>query len=242
MSDDPSLITLLDVTLDIQFGGKRMNVLREASFAFAPRKMALIAEARSTVVALLDLLSRRLIPQAGQVRFAGRVSWPIGHSAPFSVAITGTQAVSHLAVLYNFDRALALDFLRAEFDASELLEKKISSWPRLLQTKFMLLMALVPAFDIYLVDGNLVLPEDVAFTRRFLRMFLERGKDRTMLITARQVRVVRLLCAGAVVVQHGKLSYTEDLNAALALSNRMPSLEAPRDETYDPAQANELFL
>jgi capsular polysaccharide transport system ATP-binding protein len=220
-----SAITLGAVSLDIHFGSKRVSVLRNASFTFPVRKMALIAESRSNVVAVLDMLSRRLVPQAGQLRYAGRVSWPIGHTAPFSVAITGTQAVSHLATLYNLDRDLALDFLRAEFEVPEQLPKPILSWSRLHQTKFMMLMALVPTFDVYLVDGNLILPEDAAFSRRFLQMFLTRTHDSTVLITARQSRVVRMICDGAVVLRDGKLEFTEDIDAALALSNRIPNLE-----------------
>lgn len=237
-----SAITLGTVSLDIQFGGKRVNVLRNASFAFPVRKMALIAETRSSVVAVLDMLSRRLIPQSGQLRYAGRVSWPIGHSAPFSVAITGTQAVSHLATLYDFDRDLALDFLRAEFEAPDQLAKPILSWPRLRQSKFMMLMALVPTFDFYLVDGNLVMPEDAAFTRRFLQMFLMRTQDCTVLITARQTRVLRMLCEGAVVLREGKLEFTEDMDAALALSNHIPNLQTHDATPEDPTQDDDFMF
>lgn len=229
-----SVITLGAVSLDIHFGSKRVSVLRNASFTFPVCKMALIAESRSSVVAVLDMLSRKLVPQAGQLRYAGRVSWPIGHTAPFSVAITGTQAVSHLATLYTFDRDLALDFLRAEFEAPEQLSRPILSWPRLRQTKFMMLMALVPTFEVYLVDGNLVLPEDAAFSRRFLQMFLVRTQDRTVLITARQSRVLRMICEGAVVLRDGKLEFTADIDAALALSNRIPNLEVAEAASESP--------
>lgn len=236
-----TVLGLDSVTLDIQLGGRRQNVLRNTSFAFPTKKMALVAEKRSDVVAILDLLSRKLIPQSGLVRYAGRVSWPIGQPGPFSVAITGTQAVSHLATLYDFDRNLALDFLRAEFDAIDQLSKPILTWPRLQQTQFMMLMALVPEFDAYLVDGNLVLPEDVGFTQRFLKLFLTRTYQRTVLITVRQIRVLKLLCDGAILVRNGILEYTDDLDAALAISNRIPATEALELEQERPDDDDFLF-
>lgn len=229
------------VSLDIQFGGRRQIVLKNASFTFPVGKLALIAESRSNVVATLDMLSRRLLPKSGQLRFSGRVSWPIGHSAPFSVAVTGTQAVSHFANLYNFDRRLALNFLFEEFEAANHLSQPILKWPRLQQAKFMMLMALVPTFDVYLIDGNLILPEDSVFTARFLQMFLKRTQNRTVLITARQTRVVRMMCEGAIVLRDGKLEYTEDLNAALSLSNHIPQPEGI-EPTREMTETEDDFL
>lgn len=237
-----TVITLDTVSLDINFGGRRQSVLRHASYAVPVARMALIGESRSNVVALLDLFSRRLIPQSGQVRFGGRVSWPIGHTAPFSVAITGTQAVSHLATLYDFDRELALAFLRAEMDEPEQISRAIASWPRLRQTRFMMLLALIPQFDVYLVDGNLIMTEDIAFTRRFLQMFLTRTRGCTLLITARQVRLLRLMCTEAVVLRDGKLETMQDLEAALALSNRVPTVQTADFQRDDDLSDNDFMF
>lgn len=237
-----SNIILSDVSLDIQLGGKREMVLQSASFAFPVRKMALIAESRSSVVAVIDLLSRRLIPKSGQMCYRGRVSWPIGHSAPFSVAITGMQAVSHFATLYSFDRDLALRFLSNEFEAPDQLNKPILNWPRLRQTKFMMLLALLPSFDVYLVDGNLIMPEDAAFTRRFLQMFLVRTQNSTVLITARQVRMLTLLCEGAVVLRKGKLEFTDNMDAAISLSNKIQSVPASEVVLEEFTKEDEFFL
>ncbi|MBP2460173.1 MULTISPECIES: hypothetical protein [unclassified Rhizobium] len=216
-------IELQNVTLDILQRGKRVNILEKVSFSFPREHIALIGESRANAVAVIDLLCRRLLPQRGRIVYRGRISWPIGHMGPFSVAVTGTQATSHFATLYGVDRGVALDFLAAEFQGARELNRPIYTWPRPLQVQFMLLMSLIPNFDIYIVDSNMVLTEDVAFTNRFLQLFFARIKGRTALFTARQVRFVKQVCKVAVVVGESKLILTGDLEMALRISDKVPS-------------------
>lgn len=235
-------LELRNVTLDILQRGKRINILDDVSFEFPREHIALIGESRVNTVAVIDLLCRRLAPQRGQTIYRGRISWPIGHMAPFSVAVTGTQATSHFATLYGVDRRVAIDFLAEEFQGAKQLNHPIYTWPRLLQTQFMLLMSLIPNFDIYLVDSNIILTEDINFTSRFLQLFFARIKGRTALFTARQARLIKQICQSAVVVSDGKLTLTRDLDMALKISDKVPFQQDITVEENPSSQDDDFLL
>ncbi len=226
-------LELKNVTLNVKQGGKLVNVLDDVSFVFPREHMVLVSDSRVSAVALLDLLCRRLIPQRGKILYRGWVSWPIGHTGPFSVAVTGTQATSHFATLYGVERDLAIDFMANEFQGAKQLNRPIYTWPRPLQNQFMLLMALIPSFDVYLVDSNIVLVDDVAFTQRFLQLFSARIRGRTVLFTARQARVVKQICTSAVIIRGGKLIRTTDVDEALKIRDKgSAQTEAAVEENF----------
>lgn len=210
-----------NLSLSILQAEKPTQILEDANLTLPPKTMALVGESRIAVVAVLDLLCRRLIPQRGKIHFGGTVSWPIGRSGPFFITITGTQAISHFSVVYGFDRAQALAFMRAEFPKPELLTRPISTWPKTLQTQFTMLMALIPKFDIYLVDANVIMPDNVAFSRRFLELYNMRRQGKTTLMTVRQTKVLHALCDGAVVVANRQIYRQKNLDAALCISNKI---------------------
>ena len=219
-------IELRNVALTIEQRGSMTAILDNASLVVPRQRMALVGSTRANTVAVLDLLCRRLVPQKGQIIYRGRVSWPLGHPGPFSVAVTGTQAISHFSILYGIERELAVAFMVEEFQRPDLLNTAISNWPRSLQHQFMLLMALIPSFDIYLIDANIVFEDDPAFTRRFLQLFNTRIADRTALFTVRQAQVIRQMCTAALVVDNGSIRYTDDVEAAIRLGNRrVPDVE-----------------
>ncbi|MEO0030544.1 MAG: hypothetical protein RIS94_302 [Pseudomonadota bacterium] len=237
-------LELRNLTLNIKQHGQVVNVLDDVSFTFPREHMALTSDKRASTVAVMDLLCRRLVPQRGETIYRGRISWPIGHFGPFSVAVTGTQAISHFSILYGVERDLIVDFMVSEFDSPKKLNSAIYTWPHALQRQFMMLMALVPSFDIYLVDASILLADDPVFTRRFLEMFVARIKDRTALFTVRQSRFLKAICKSGVVIQEGKLTYTQDLDQLLSRGeqfNANPD-DLPADDEAMRQQDDEFLL
>lgn len=229
-------IEFFGLTLDVLSAGRKFNVLNNADFEFPIEHLALLSPSRLDVVAVLDLLTRRIKAKHGEIRFGGSISWVIGNMAPFSVAVTGTQAISHFCSIYGVRRDLALDFIGAEFAEPDRLPTAMYKWPKDLQFQFAMLVALIPQFDIYLVDGPIVLPAAPEFTRRFLRLFSERTKGRAILITGRQPRVLLEICTGAVVISNQRLKLYNNVGEALKLTERRGSTLS-RDEPDVETQA-----
>lgn len=230
-----SNLSIENLSLSILQARKPVSILKNVTLEIPTKTMALIGASRLEVMAVMDLFCRRLVPQTGAVHFDGAVSWPIGRPGPFFITVTGTQAISHFSVIYGFDRYQALAFMHAEFAAPKLLTLPISTWPKTFQTQFTMLMALVPPFDVYLVDTNIIMPDDVTFSERFLKLFNGRTQGKTVLITARQTKVIHALCDGAIVVADCKIYEQPDLKAALMMSNKVTydaAYEAEKD-TFD---------
>lgn len=219
MSDSPR-VRLENVTLSVLFAGRRVTTLDDVTAPVPAGRVALVGESRVAAVSLIDLLIRRTLPQAGRVRFMGRVSWPLGHTAPFSVSVTGKQVVTHFSAIYGFDRRAALDFIHRELGWSDL-HLPMEIWPRTVQTKFMLLLGLIPDFDQYIVDGNLIVADDPAFTKRFMQLFHHRSRDKAVLIAARQMRLAKAMCSQALIVAQGKVEITDDVAGALKLNEHI---------------------
>lgn len=232
-----STVQFCNVTHVINRAGKRTDILRNVTLEVPVATLALVGESRMATGAVIDLLCRKAVPKHGHLLFAGTLSWPIGHPGPFSIAVTGTQALSHFATLYGIDRALYIDFMKAEFAAPWLLNTPMAKWPKDLVEQFNALAVLVPGFDLYIVDGNLVWPNDSAFTRQFLNLFNRRREGKTTLITVRQARALHTLCSGALVIADQTLTVQADLAEALKISNRInlaPVTDtADRDDTDD---------
>jgi len=214
-------VYLKNISLSIRRLGKKQPILSSTTIDIPRKSLALIGESRLEVVTILDMLCRRILPQKGKIYFNGSVSWPIGRTGPFSITVTGVQTITYFATLYKFDRNYGLQFMVSEFSNPELLSQPILKWPPILQTQFMLLLALIPNFDIYLIDTNLFKTDQVEFSKRFLELFNIRRQGKTCLITARQTKLIDALCKGAIVIKDKKIFFTNNINEALKISNKV---------------------
>lgn len=209
-----SIIQFDDVSSDIVVNKRRRAHLRHVSLALPPARIALMAPDRRDAEGVIDLLCRKAVPISGHLRFDGAVSWPIGRLASFVGGAKGTDAISLICMIYDVDRRLALDFMREEFEEPDLLATRMDRWTPPMRARFGLLASLLPQFDVYLVDGNLVHPDQPAFSSRFLELLAQRVENRTLVVLTRQLRLSQALCDMAAVVMDGTITLHDDPEAA----------------------------
>ncbi|MDO6728344.1 hypothetical protein Q4544_15495 [Cognatishimia sp. 1_MG-2023] len=195
------------------------RVLTSQSFEFPIGYFALTAENRLFSRALIELICRKIAPQSGHIIRRGRISWPLGHAAPFSAVVTGKQAVSHISVLYGVSRQQTFKFVKENFSHPELLHTPMQKWQARDRSELLLWLALVPDFDVMIVDTSLVFTHSTSFSKRYLELFMEKTRGKTVLISPNQARFTKLICKSAIHVSEGKISVNADLEWALKNNN-----------------------
>lgn len=209
-------ITFDAVSSDIVVEGRARAHLRDVTVAFPKERIGLLAGDRVDATALMNLLCRRTMPASGRLGLAGSVSWPIGRQSSFVGSAKGSDVISHISALYGADRDLAFAFMADEFAYADLLHTRMDRWSVDARTKFALLTALIPQFDIYLIDGNIVLQSDPKFTRRYLELLSQRIGDRTLIISTRQTEVIKALCTKFALIEAQNIEIIDDVQEALA--------------------------
>lgn len=205
------------VTLNVVQNGLRQEIISNVNFNFPRETMALISETRLNVRSVIDLICGSVFPQKGTVKVKGRVSWPIGDVSLFYPQMNGKETLYYFSNLYNFKFAIGYAFIQQHLPDPDVLKYPISSWQHNDKLQFMLLMALLPEFSVYIIDSNIVFPKNYNFTEKFLNLLRQRTKNKTTLITVRQEKVIRAWCKCAVIVSDNGVHIQTNIEDALKL-------------------------
>jgi capsular polysaccharide transport system ATP-binding protein len=205
------VIRLERVDLTVRLGARTVQLLDRVTFTFSAPRAALLSREAKTRAGVIQLLSGAILPQRGRVARSGIVSWPIGQSGMFRGSLDGWSLISFLCDLYQCphrrSRALVKDLL----DEPEVMKHPFVRWPRESQMQFAYAAALIPRFDIYLIDGPLRLASP-RFGPAWEAAFRERVARRQLIVSTTQTACLEALSPLAVEVDEGRLTEIQDLS------------------------------
>lgn len=211
------MINFYEVTHTLRTSaGQAIGVLDRFSGALPKGHYAVLAAEGSARWEMSRLCSGVSAPNAGAVEREGRVSWAIGDVAPFKAFGEGVAAARFFSLVYGFDHDDVMHHIvsYAGIDP-ELLERPLAKVTTQTIQKIGLSLALLPDFDIYVVEGS-VLVQDEEFNIRWLADFGRRLEGKMAIVTTSQAAAVRSLCDAALVLDRGRLLMTRDVAAAAA--------------------------
>jgi capsular polysaccharide transport system ATP-binding protein len=184
------------------FGEKRL-LLSDADLFIPQGRYSLLSRTPEYHRTLIDVLTGLRPPRRGFVKHAGLVSWPIGRQGFVRGKASGLRMAEFISSLYGIESGSCIALISDLLTSPEYLSRPMEHWPLYMRQEFTFALALVPAFDIYVIEGAIPF-EPCRFTRLWQALFEERLAGRTLILsTYRQNQMTDYCIKGLVYEQNG---------------------------------------
>jgi capsular polysaccharide transport system ATP-binding protein len=204
--------------------GMRVPLLTQADFHLPAGRYALLSENPEYHRPLIDVLAGLRPPDAGFVRHDGRMSWAVGRQGFVRGRSSGTDLITLISSLYGLDPRYTEEVIMTLVSRPEYIQHSVEHWPIYLRQEFSFALALVPDFDIYVIDAPIPF-EQARFTRLWQALFEERLVGKTLILTSYRQNQLLDYCAKALVHRQGGLGIDDDLEACIERYPARPSRE-----------------
>lgn len=234
------MIDLLAVSARSDVFGREVGVFDDVDFHLPPGRYALLSPTPEYHRSVIDILAGVRMPQHGRVAITGSISWPIGRSTLVRGKATGLDLINLVADLHDLDRGYAGDLVTMLVSRPDYVAAPMETWPPNARQEFTFALALVPEFDIYVIDAPIPY-EESRFTRLWQALFEERLVGKTLILSSVRQKQMLDYCAKGLIYEHANLAIGHDLEQCI---ERFPARPA-REELgvtgnaggYDDAEA-----
>ncbi|WP_095090570.1 ATPase [Mesorhizobium sophorae] len=227
---------MLENVLDVPriFGDSHV-LLEDASLVLPIGRYALLSANPEYHPALINILTGLRTPRRGFVYRTGFISWPIGRAGFVRGKLTGIQMTKFICSLYGIDYTACLNFISEIMTAPEFLQKRIAEWPSYVRLEYTFSIALVPAFDMFVIDANIPI-EETRFSRLWRSVFEDRIVGNGLILSTFREDQLIDYCTKALVHEQGKFWIDDDLEACIRrYPPRQSRAEQPSGEGLDGA-------
>ncbi|MCS6809677.1 MAG: ABC transporter ATP-binding protein [Tepidimonas sp.] len=187
--------------------GKR--VLHDISFDLMPgQALAIIGRNGSGKSTLLKLITGSLVPDAGSISIAGRISAILELGAGFDLDATGRQNMAMQAALWGVQAEELARHSQAIIDYSELgaaIDEPVRTYSSGMMLRLAFSIAIHAQADVLIVDEALAVG-DARFQQKCMasiRAHLSRGG--ALLLVSHDLNSVKTLCQHAILLQDGRI-------------------------------------
>ncbi len=219
------MIELFEVCDNPRLAGIRPAFLTNVTVSIPRGRYALLSGAPQYHRALLDVVTGLRPPRHGYVHHTGLVSWPLGRQGFVRGRGTGVRMVELVCDLYGIPVPTALDFMGDLLTSPAYLTQAMDHWPQYVRQEFSFALGLVPAFDVYVIEG--VIPiEPCRFTRLWLALFEERIVGRTLILSTYRQNQISDYCTKGLIYENETIRVDVDLDECV---KRYPTRQSRAD-------------
>ena len=214
------MIRLENLTKIYRLDGQRKTVADDISVTFPTGvSIALLGRNGAGKSTLMRMIAGTEDPTSGHIFSTGSISWPVGFAGSFHGDLTGQQNVRFIARIYGVDTQELSDFVEDFAELGNHYRLPFRSYSSGMRSRLAFGTSMGIPFDTYLVD-EVTAVGDAAFRARSTRVFNARMKTSGAIVVSHSMPQVRELCQVGAVLEHGRLHYYEDIEAAIAHHNR----------------------
>lgn len=218
------MLDLHSVTDTPTIYGRAVPLLTDVDFHLPAGRYALLSETPEFHRALIDVLAGLRQPDQGLVSHVGRISWPIGRLGFIRGRASGQVIIDLICGIYDMDPDESGEIIATLISLPEYVDRPVEEWPAHIRQEFTFALALLPEFDIYLLDAPLPF-EPSRFTRLWQALFEEKLVDKTLILTSYRQNQMVDYCARALVYKQSRLMIDDDLDACIERYPARPSRE-----------------
>ena len=164
---------------------------------------------------LLEMIAGTLDPTSGRVVSDGTISWPVGFSGSFHPDLTGLQNTRFVARIYGVDTDEMVAFVDDFAGLGTHFHLPLRTYSSGMRSRLAFGVSMAIPFDTYLVD-EVTSVGDAAFRAKSAKVFLARMRSASAIVVSHAMEQMRQLCTAGAVLEHGKLVYYDDIEAAIA--------------------------
>jgi len=239
------MIYLTGVTDHPRVFGEKRPLLSNVDLFIARDRYALLSHTPQWHRPLIDVLAGSRPPQRGIVQHGGPVSWPMGRQGFIRGKGSGLKMVQLVCNLYGLDVHNAIDWLSDLMTNPEYFSKSMVDWPLHVRQEFSFALALIPDFDIYIIDGAIPF-EPCRFTRLWRALFEARLANRTLILSTYRHSQMTDYCIKALIYERNRFRIEENLANCIgrypARQNRNDSYAQGADPFNDSSTAAESLI
>jgi capsular polysaccharide transport system ATP-binding protein len=214
------MIRFENLTKGFEVNGQRKLVIDDLTLTIETgRSLALLGRNGAGKSTLMSIIAGNMRPDAGQVVSDGTISWPIGQTGSVHPQMTGAQNVRFLARVYGVDTTKLTAFVEDFAQLGDHFHMPVRTYSAGMRARLSFGLSMGIKFDIYLID-EVTSAGDAAFRARSAALFHERMTSSDAIMVNHNLSELREFCSAALLLEHGKLSYFEDLDEAIELHKR----------------------
>jgi capsular polysaccharide transport system ATP-binding protein len=196
--------------------GALRPVLRDLSALFRPGdKVGILGRNGAGKSTLIRLIAGVEFPDSGRIERRMRISWPLGHGAGLHGTLSGADNVRFIARVYGKPIGQVLDFVEDFADLGDYLFMPVRTYSSGMRGRLQLGISLALQFECYLID-EVTAAGDARFVERARVELMEKSRHATLIMVSHQTKTIRSYCNSAAVLNHGTLTFYEDLDEAFA--------------------------
>jgi capsular polysaccharide transport system ATP-binding protein len=211
------MIRFENLTKGFDVNGQRKLVIDNLNLTLGRgRSLALLGRNGAGKSTLMQIIAGNMRPDRGRVVTDGTISWPIGLAGAVHPNMTGAQNVRFIARVYGIDSTELIDFVEDFAQLGTHFHMDVRTYSAGMRARLSFGMSMGIKFDTYLID-EVTGAGDAAFRARSAALFHERMKSSDAIMVNHNLGELKEFCNAAIVLEHGKLQFFDDLEEAIAV-------------------------
>lgn len=207
-------------TFPIHHGRDKRLVLDDISLRIRPgERWGIMGPNGAGKSTLIQIISGSLRADSGTVERGMHVSWPLAFGGAFQGALTGRDNARLIARVYGVDVKETITRVEDFAELGLYLDEPVKSYSSGMNSRLSFALSMAIDFDCFLVD-EVISVGDVRFNRR-CEEELKRRKNNAMVLVSHHTDLIRNNCDHAAFLQHGRLHFFDEVNAAVEAYEQM---------------------
>jgi capsular polysaccharide transport system ATP-binding protein len=175
---------------------------------------------------LLKIISGVMQPTSGEVISDGTISWNVGFSGSFHPDLTGAQNVRFVARIYGVDTDDLQAFVADFAELGHHFHQPFRTYSAGMRSRLAFGLSMGIRFDTYLID-EVTSVGDAAFRVRSESILNDRLRDSSAIVVSHSMTLLRRICTVGAVLEQGRLTWYDDVEAAIEAHERNMAVRVP---------------
>ncbi len=208
------MIRLENITKVYKTKRGRHTVLDDVSFEVPlGTSMGIMGRNGAGKSTLLRIIGGAEMPTSGTVTRGSRVSFPIGFSGAFHGSLTGEENCRFAARIYGQEIHRVVRETRDFADIGEYFYNPVGTYSTGMRARLAFGLSMSIDFDVYLVD-EVTAVGDRRFKKKCSAALKKRAEFGSLIVISHSVATLRQLCDKCAVLDQGKLTVYDTVDAA----------------------------
>lgn len=211
------MMQLIDIckSYPIHHGRSQRSVLDRINLTIMPgEKWGIMGRNGAGKSTLIRVMSGSDRPHSGTLRKTMSVSWPLAFGDAFQGSLTGKDNTRLISRVYGVDYAKTLDMVESFAELGSYLGEPVKNYSSGMRARLAFAISMAIEFDCFLIDEAMSVGDHRFAVKCDEELFGKRG-DRAMVIVAHQTDLIRNHCDHAAVLELGRLTVYESVDAAI---------------------------